>query len=70
MTAFRQPPTDCDNMNHRRANSPVPHCPQCGKVVNREIPRWQCSDTQHAVARRQGSAFCVGCGAQLVVRRP
>jgi hypothetical protein len=26
MTAFRRAPIDCENMNHRRANSPVPYC--------------------------------------------
>jgi len=69
MTGLRRSPTACDNMNHRRANSPVPHCPQCGEVVNRDLARRQCSDDQHAVSRRQGSVFCVGCGVQLIIRR-
>jgi len=70
MTAFSRPPTVCENMNHRRANSPVAHCPQCGAVVNRNLPRRLCTDAEHAVSRRQGSTYCVGCGVQLIVGRP
>ena len=69
MTASRRIPVACENLNHRRRNSPVPHCPQCGEVVNRDLARRQCSDDQHAVSRRQGSVFCVGCGVQLIIRR-
>jgi hypothetical protein len=53
-------------MNHCRANSPVPYCPTCGAVVNPELPRRECTVEQHTIARRQGSPFCVGCGAQLI----
>ena len=63
-------PTLCENMNHRRANAPVPYCPQCGVVVNRAIPHRDCTVEQHAVSRRQGSTFCVGCGTQLIASRP
>jgi len=66
MTALRQPSNPCQNMNHRRANSPVPYCPQCGGVVNRQLARRACTAEQHAVSRRQGSTFCVGCGEQLI----
>jgi predicted RNA-binding Zn-ribbon protein involved in translation (DUF1610 family) len=69
MTGVKRSPIACENMNHRRANSPVAHCPQCGEVVNRDIPRRACSTEQHAVSRRQRSVFCVGCGAQLIVSR-
>ena len=69
MTGTMHRPTSCDNMNHRRANSPVAHCPECGGVVNRAIPAQHCSDEKHAVSRRQRSVFCVDCGTQLVVRR-
>jgi hypothetical protein len=69
MTALRRAPIDCENMNHRRANSPVPYCPQCGGVVNRDIPARKCSAEEHAITRRQGSVFCVGCGVQLIVTR-
>jgi hypothetical protein len=69
MTAFRRSPIDCENMNHRRANSPVPYCPQCGGVVNRDIPARTCSAEEHAITRRQGSIFCVACGVQLIVSR-
>ena len=69
MTGFRRTPIACDNMNHRRANAPVPHCPQCGGVVNPHAPRWNCTNDQHATARRQGTVFCIGCGTRLVVAR-
>jgi predicted RNA-binding Zn-ribbon protein involved in translation (DUF1610 family) len=67
MKARRSSPVACENMNHRRANSPVPYCPQCGEVVNRDIPARTCSLDQHATARRHGSVFCVQCGVQLIV---
>jgi hypothetical protein len=67
MSGLRRVPIACENMNHRRTNAPVAHCPQCGGVVNPDIPRQPCSAEQHAVSRRQGSVFCVGCGVQLVV---
>jgi len=68
MTTFRRP-IDCDNMNHRRANAPVPYCPQCGGVVNQYLSARTCTPEQHAITRRQGSVFCVGCGVQLIVSR-
>jgi predicted RNA-binding Zn-ribbon protein involved in translation (DUF1610 family) len=69
MTAIRRAPIACQNMNHRRANAPVAHCPQCGDAVNHAISRSECSAEQHAVARRQRSMFCVWCGEQLIVSR-
>ena len=69
MTAFRNPATLCENLNHRRANAPVPYCPECGAVVNRGIGARMCSPEQHAVSRRQRSVFCVECGTQLIVGR-
>jgi len=60
-------PIDCKNMNHRRPNAPVPYCPQCGGLVNRDIPARKCSAEHHAITRRQGSVFCVACGQQLIV---
>jgi rRNA maturation protein Nop10 len=56
-------------MNHRRANSPVSHCPQCGGVVNAAIPVQHCSEAKHATSRRQQTAFCVDCGTQLIASR-
>lgn len=56
----------CSNLNHRRANAPVGHCPQCGSVVNAHIAPQQCSETHHAAERRDRSAFCVDCGTQLI----
>ena len=59
----------CDNMNHRRADAHVGHCPQCGGVVNARIRARPCNEIQHAAARRQQTAFCVDCGAQLIDSR-
>jgi len=59
----------CENMNHRRADAPVGHCPQCGGVVNARIRAQPCSEVQHAAARRDQSVFCVDCGAQLIFSR-
>jgi hypothetical protein len=59
----------CDNMNHRRSDAPVSHCPQCGGVVNASIRARPCSEAQHVAARRQQSVFCVDCGAQLIFSR-
>lgn len=59
----------CDNMNHRRANAPVGHCPQCGGVVNENIRAQPCDEAQHAAARRNHAVFCVQCGARLIFAR-
>lgn len=59
----------CENMNHRRANAPVGHCPQCGGVVNESIRAAPCSETDHAAARRRQIVFCVHCGGQLIFGR-
>jgi hypothetical protein len=66
MTARFQRLNPCDNMNHRRRNAPVGYCPQCGGIVNEGIRAQPCSETQHAVARRHHSFFCVHCGVQLI----
>ena len=68
MTGRSRQPNPCDNMNHRRANAPVGHCPQCAGVVNERIRAQQCSETQHAAARRQ-AVFYVHYGAQLIFDR-
>ena len=62
-------PNPCDNMNHRRADAPVGHCPKCGGVVNARMAAESCSESKHSAARRQQSIFCVDCGAQLVIGR-
>jgi hypothetical protein len=62
-------PNPCDNMNHRRPDAPVGHCPQCGGVVNAAIQTRSCSEDTHAAARRQQAVYCVHCGTQLIVRR-
>jgi hypothetical protein len=69
MTGRARQPNPCNNMNHRRTNAPVGHCPQCGGVVNDRIRVAPCSEPQHAVARRHQSAFCVDCGVQLILSR-
>ena len=69
MTPPSRAPIKCQNMNHRRPNPPVAYCPQCGGVVNRDLPPRTCSAEQHGTSRRQGSTFCVGCGTQLIVSR-
>ena len=56
----------CDNMNHRRRDAPVSHCPQCGGTVNAAIRAKICSEAEHAAARRRQSAFCINCGTKLI----
>jgi hypothetical protein len=65
----RQRSNPCSNMNHRRRDAPVSHCPQCGEVVNAAIASRRCTEEAHATARRQQSTFCVHCGTRLVTRR-
>ncbi len=65
----RTGPNPCGNMNHRRSDAPVSHCPECGGVVNAQIPAEGCSESKHAAARRRQSTFCVDCGLRLVVSR-
>ncbi len=62
-------PIACTNMNHRRADAPVSHCPQCGAMVNRAITPPACTEQKHALSRRRQSVFCVDCGAALIVGR-
>ena len=69
MTGRFGKPSACDNMNHRRANAPVGHCPKCGGVVNDAIRAQSCSEAQHAAARRSQTVFCVQCGVQLILSR-
>jgi uncharacterized Zn finger protein len=56
----------CENMNHRRSNAPVAHCPSCGGVVNEAMRNRSCREAEHAVSRREGSVFCVHCGTRLI----
>lgn len=62
----RRSAPDCDNMNHRRTDAPVAHCPQCGGVVNAQVRSATCTEDAHAKARRERSVFCVRCGLRLV----
>ena len=59
----------CPNMNHRRKDSPVAFCPQCGEVVNSGVPPRSCREESHAKQRRGGSDYCVDCGEQLIRKR-
>jgi hypothetical protein len=61
--------TFCPNLNHRRSDAPVSHCPQCGDVVNANIHATRCSEAQHDAARRDHSAFCMHCGIRLMAAR-
>ena len=56
----------CTNMNHRRRDSPVAFCPDCGEVVNPGIPPKSCSEESHAKRRRARNYHCVDCGEQLI----
>lgn len=56
----------CDNLNHRRTNAPVRHCPGCGGVVNDRVTARRCSEAQHAEVRRQRTVFCADCGVKLI----
>lgn len=67
MIARRQ--NTCDNMNHRRLDAPVGHCPECGAVVNAQIGLKSCSEEKHAAARRRQSVYCVDCGKKLIISR-
>jgi len=55
----------CSNMNHRRADAPVRYCPECGAVVNARLPVRECSEKEHAAARRTQNKFCVDCGTRV-----
>jgi hypothetical protein len=62
--------TTCPNLNHRRSDAPVGHCPQCGDLVNPQYHVVGCQEERHAAARRQQCMYCVHCGVQLIgVRR-
>ncbi len=58
-------PNPCTNLNHRRTESPVRCCPQCGAVVNARIATQRCSEGNHARSRRNQNLFCVDCGDLL-----
>jgi rRNA maturation protein Nop10 len=64
-----QPGTSCPNLNHRRSDAPVRHCPQCGGTVNASHPITVCSEDRHTAARRQQSTFCAYCGVRLIGSR-
>jgi hypothetical protein len=55
----------CTNLNHRRPDAPVRHCPSCGAVVNATVKPLRCPLARHDARRKEGSAFCVDCGERL-----
>ena len=59
----------CFNDNHGRAIVTVRCCPNCGEVVNENIPARRCSPEQHASRRRQQDTYCLDCGERLVQER-
>lgn len=61
-----KPKQTCENLNHRRANAPVAHCPQCGGVVNPSLRAARCDDARHTIARRTFAHYCINCGTQLI----
>lgn len=62
--------TACENMNHKRRDAPVSHCPQCGGMVNANLAtNTACPEKVHADARRRQSMFCVNCGEKLIIPR-
>jgi ribosomal protein L37AE/L43A len=58
----------CPNLNHRRSDAPVGHCPVCGEMVNARFHVAGCSEESHAASRRQQNEYCVHCGLQLIKR--
>ena len=56
----------CPNFNHGRENAPVRFCPECGEVVNEDIPIRKCNKEEHAKSRRERDPYCVNCGEQLI----
>jgi hypothetical protein len=66
MSVATSAPEPCRNLNHRRSDAPVRHCPDCGGVVNQHFHTSRCSDIEHDTARRRRLAFCVHCGSPLI----
>jgi hypothetical protein len=61
-----RPAAACGNLNHRRSDAPVGHCPDCGEVVNQRLHASRCTADAHDRARRDRLAFCVYRGEQLI----
>ena len=55
----------CNNQNHSKMNVTVRFCAACGEVVNKNIPKCNCSNGEHARHRKSGSHYCVNCGINL-----
>ena len=63
-----KPGNHCSNLNHRRADSPIRFCVECGEVVNARIAARTCTPEQHAKAPRERHKYCKDCGEALVQR--
>jgi ribosomal protein L34E len=70
MQRAARPWTQCTNLNHLRSNAPIRHCPQCGVAVNAQRAMMQCDVATHAARRKQQSAYCIDCGAELIPPPP
>ncbi len=57
----------CPNDNHGRMVVTVRYCPSCGDVVNPNIVVRECLDGKHAGMRRSRHAYCMDCGAGLLL---
>lgn len=57
----------CSNLNHRRSNASVRHCPTCGEMLNDSIESVECSEEKHAIQRRRRSTYCADCGKRLIL---
>lgn len=57
---------NCSNLNHKRENTPVRFCPDCGELLNEDIPIKKCKKKEHTTNRRERDAYCVNCGEQLI----
>jgi rRNA maturation protein Nop10 len=59
----------CPNDNHGRAIVTVRFCPNCGEIVNGNLPARKCSEEEHAMRRRARYTYCVDCGERLIQGR-
>ncbi len=53
---------ECPNYNHEREDAPVRFCPDCGEMLNEDIPMRKCKNKEHAISRRERDKYCVNCG--------
>jgi hypothetical protein len=63
-----KPGSHCPNLNHRRADSPIRFCVECGEVLNARIAARTCTREKHARARKERNKCCTDCGEALAQR--